>query len=180
MCKNASANVGELLNAIEPTVEGLLSVEGLTNTPEGQTIITEFKTAITAAENWQPGDDIAVATEALNAFNDGFQALPIPEDAKVLEGVIEGGVVIVLGIFEAHPATTATTATEDTAAPATAHIVDAHANVVAVTAATSAKVATLVPGFKPSIFHSPQSQYNSEWNKAVKKSGPKYAHLKVA
>ena len=44
-----------------------------------------------------------------------------------------------------------------------------HAASVAVD--TTAKVQTLVPGFKRSIFHSPESQYNKAWNDAVDQGG---------
>jgi hypothetical protein len=43
---------------------------------------------------------------------------------------------------------------------------------------TQAKVQSLVPGFKRSIWHSPESQYKTAWNNAVDAGGFPYT-LKV-
>jgi len=73
--------------------------------------------------------------------------------------------------------------TANSPAPAAPADIVAHdevqaAHVAETVATTTAKVQTLVPGFKRSIWHSPESQYKSAWNKAVE-AGSYPATLKV-
>lgn len=175
MCKNASGTAASLLGAIEPTLKSLLAITGQTTTTNGIAAINAFDAAKAALSTWTPGTAPEVAVQALNAFTAVFAVLPIPEEAKLLEGIIVSGIDAVIAVVEANsPAPAAPAPTEGAAS--TEELQANHAFSVAATA--EAKVATQIPGFKRSKFHSADHQYKSEWNKAVEKAGPKYASLK--
>ena len=173
MCKNASKTAASLMAAIEPTIKSLLTLTGKINTPEGIAAIAAYDAALTALQNWQSGTGTQEVLELIGAFQTAFDALPLPANVEVLANIILAGVETVIGVVTAN----------SPAPPAPAGLV-AHAEVQAahqvdVATATAAKVQTLVPGFKRSIFHSPESQYKSTWNKAID-AGEFDATLKVA
>jgi hypothetical protein len=84
----------------------------------------------------------------------------------VLGNIILAGIETVIGVVTANsPAPVAP-------ADATASWEERQAmHQAAVSADTTAKVQSLVPGFKRSIWHTPAHQYNEAWNKAVVAGG---------
>lgn len=176
MCQSALEQVGALATALEPDLVDFETAIGVSGTTSGQAAITAFDTLAADLKNWTPGSSTGqTVEEAVAAFNDVFQTLPIPTEAKGIEGVIEAGVAVILGFVVAHPPTT------PAAAPADSNLSPADtlaAHQAETVAAVTAKVQKLVPGWKLSKFHTAVHQYRSEMNKAVSKAGPKYASLK--
>jgi hypothetical protein len=172
MCKDATNTASSLMAAIEPDLVNLLTLLGVATTPDGAAAITAFNAAQAALAAWTPGTTAQTVVEALNAFSTVFDVLPIPEDAKALEGVIEAGIVAIIAVVTANspapPAAAGTATAEETQA--------LHA--LSVSDDATAKVSKLVPGFKRSHFHGAAHQYKQAWNGAVEKSGPKYASIK--
>jgi hypothetical protein len=172
MCKNATATAASLMKAIEPTIQSILTLTGQANTQAGLAAIAAYNAALTALENWQSGTDATEVLELIgalqSALNAVFTAVPISPELQALINVILAGVETVIGVLTANsPAPPAETGTDIGATQAAApHDVQA-AHQAFVAADTTAKVQALVPGFKRSIFHSPESQYKSAWNKAV-------------
>ena len=56
MCKNAASTAASLMSAIEPTLVDLLTFLGLAGTPNGQAALKAYNAAVTALQNWQPGN----------------------------------------------------------------------------------------------------------------------------
>lgn len=166
MCKNAQGTAATLMAAIEPTLKSLLALAGVDPT----NFITQYDLALQAIQNWKSGTSAEVALEAIAAFQTAFNALPLPDTYKILANIILAGVETVIGVLSANsPVPNAPQAGDPVAGDADAapdEVITAHYQAgVAVT--TTAKVTALVPGFKRSIWHSPESQYKDAWNKAV-------------
>lgn len=175
MCKNATSTASSLMVAIRPTLVSFLTLEAVPAT-EAATVLAAYDTAQADVANWTPGTAAQTVVEAVNAADSVFQTLPVPEVDKALAGIISAGFTAVIAVIEANsPA--AVPADSTPGVPATPEEAQA-AHVVHVVTNATAKVATLVPGFKHSIWTSPAHQYKNEWNKAVAAGGARYAHLK--
>lgn len=163
MCQNAVKTTADLLVAEEPTLKGLLEYVGLLNTPDGQAVITAFDAAVTVLQGWTSGTAAQNVLQALAGFQTVFDTLPLPATVTTLANIILAGVETVIGIVTANsPAPVAT----PPSATATTEEVQAHWQAHTIEQ-TSAKVQTLVPGFKRSIWHTAAHQYKSTWNKTV-------------
>jgi hypothetical protein len=161
MCVNATKTAGALLAGIKPTIVAILAATGLTNTAGGLALIAAFTAAQTALQNWVSGTAAQDVIEALTAIQTVFSALPLPATVLLFSKIILGGIIAVIGIVTAN-----------SPAPAPPVGFDAHEDTqvmhqAEVAASTAAQVEALVPGFKRSIFHSPESQYKKAWNDAV-------------
>ena len=173
MCKAADKTVGALMTAIEPTLKSFLADLGIATTPEGVAAINAYDAALAAVEAWVPGSTSADVIQVINAFTQVFNTLPVPQEFKVFADLITAGIVTVIGVITGNsPAPTAP-------ADATASAEELSASHALDTAkATEETVQALVPGFKRSLFHSPASQYTSQWNKDADAAGK--PELKVA
>jgi hypothetical protein len=150
MCKNATKTAASLMAAIEPTIKSLLAATGQLNTPNGVAAMNAYDAALAAIQAWQSGTTAQNVLELINAFQTVFAALPLPPSVELYTAVI--------AILTANsPAPVGVGGHAETQAMHQAFVA----------ADASAKVAVLVPGFQRSIFHSPESQYNKEWNNAV-------------
>lgn len=166
MCKNATTTAASLMKAIQPSIVSLLTLEGLTNTPDGIAAMNAYDAALTAVENWQSGTTAQNVLQAIGDFQTVFNTLPLPAADAALANIILAGVEAVIGVIAANapaPATPtgATAAEEETVAMYQ----------MSVAKSTEAKVLALVPDFKRSIWHSAAHQYQSVWNKAVDAGG---------
>jgi len=162
MCTNAVKTAASLLEAIEPTIVSLLTETKLINTPEAQTLMTEYQNVLTAIQNWTPGTPAQEALELLGIFQTAVNALPIPSEYLTLFNIILAGIETVIGVLTANsPAPAPAVATF--AAPEEAQALH-QANVIA---ATAAKIQALVPSFTRSIWHTAAAQYKNAWNSAV-------------
>jgi len=158
MCQNATKTAATLMAAIEPTLKALLTFTGLINTPQGIAAMNAYNAALVALQNWQSGTAAQTVLELIAAFQSVFNVLPIPAELATLVNIILAGVETVIGVLTANsPAPVGVGGHAETQAMHQAFVA----------ADASAKVAVLVPGFQRSIFHSPESQYNKEWNNAV-------------
>lgn len=176
MCTNAVKTAGDLMAAEEPTLKALLTETNLLNTPDGQSAIAAYDAALTAVQGWTSGTDAQEVIEVIGDFQTVFATLSIPPEYEVLGNLILGGVVTVIGVLTANsPAPAAAAPADATIEPEDLQT----AHQTATIADTTAKVQTLVPGFKPSIWHTPAKQYKNEWNKTVEENGLP-ATLKVA
>jgi hypothetical protein len=181
VCKNAQATAYALFSAAEPEFDGLLTLVGVATTPAGQAAETAYDNALADLKNWTPGTTDTEIIELIGDVNTEFQALPLPQDAKTLAGLITGAITAVLGILNAN--TTAPAAV--TAAPELAeHIQTLHAHAVATD--TETKVFALT-GYRPSMITKAKvmmgdhgaiaSEWKNQWKKGVAESDPKYASL---
>ena len=173
MCVNATKTAASLMAAIEPTIKSLLTETNLISTPEGIAAMKAYDAALLALQSWKSGTTAQNVLQLIGDFQTVFNALPLPTTVSVLANIILAGIETVIGVLTANsPAPAApvgaSLAAEDAQAFHQAHVA----------AETSAKVAVLVPGFKRSIFHSPESQYTKAWNGAVA-SGGFPANMKV-
>jgi hypothetical protein len=151
--------------AIEPTIKSLLTLTGIINTPQGIAAMAAYNAALTALQGWQSGTAAQTVLELMAAFQSVFNTLPIPATYQVLVNIILAGIETVIGVLTAN-----------SPAPAAPVGVKAHADTQAMHASfvamdTTSKVEALVPGFKRSIWHSPESQYNKAWDNAVTTGG---------
>lgn len=177
MCKAANVTAANLMAAIEPTLKNLLKFAGV-DPIVSTTVFTEYDTALAAIQAWAPGTAAEDILELLEAFDAGFNALPVPATFKDLANIILAGITTVIGVIQANsPAPVIGNAPGPSEAATPEGIMGHYQADVA--AATSAKVTLLVPGFKRSIWHTPESQYKQAWNKQVDASGLD-AGLKVA
>jgi hypothetical protein len=151
--------------AIEPTIISLLTESNVINTPNGQAAIAAYDAALTAIQNWQSGTTAQNVLQLIADFQKVFNTLPIPTKYVTLVNIILAGVEAVIAVIAANsPA-------PDPPAGVVVHA-DTQAMHQAATAADAqAKIQKLVPGFKRSIFHSPESQYKGAWDKAVDAGG---------
>jgi hypothetical protein len=173
MCQNATKTAATLMAAIEPTIKALLTEADLINTSAGIAAMNAYDAALSAVKNWQSGTNAQDILQLIGDFQAVFNTLPIPSKYLSLVNIILAGVETVIGVLTAN-----------SPAPAPPAGVVAHEETQAmhqadVVAKTTVKVQALVPGYKRSIWHSPESQYKSEWNKAVV-SGEFPANLKTA
>jgi hypothetical protein len=168
MCQNAVKNVAALLAAEEPSIKSLLAATGQTSTPLGLSIIASYNAALTALQSWVPGTPAQDALQAVTDLQIAFNGLSplLPANLVLFANIVLGGIEAVIGILVGN-------------SPAPAPVVDpgqpaivphentqaAHEAATAIDTAT--KVQALVPGFKMSIFHTPQVQYVKTWNDAV-------------
>jgi hypothetical protein len=104
--------------------------------------------------------------ELITAFQTVYNSLPIPSEYLVLGNIILAGIETVIGVVTANSPAPAAPA-DATASPEELQAM----HQAAVSADTTAKVQSLVPGFKRSIWHTPAHQYNEAWNKAVVAGG---------
>ena len=170
MCPNAQKTAADLMAAIEPTLKLLIQFSGI----DGTTIFAEYDAALAAVKAWTPGTSSEEVLQILTDLDTAFNALPVPDSYKDLANIILAGIATVIGVIQANsPAPAAPV--DATAVP---ELAQAHFQ-ADVAASTAAKVTLLVPGFKRSIWHTPESQYKSAWNKQVDASGLD-AGLKVA
>jgi hypothetical protein len=172
MCKNATTQVANLLAAVKPTLDALLSITGVPAATIAN-VDAAYSAAQAALANWQPGTTSATIDQALNALLSVVQALSniIPPEAETLLTIVIAGIEGVIAIVTANNKTSP----EDQAKVADAGV---------------AKVQASVPEFKLGFFdkakaelgdtHVAANKYKSEWNKAVAKADPKYASLKAA
>ena len=165
MCKNATKTAYNLAVAIEPTIKLLLNATGLGNTDNGIAAMKAFDALLAALQTWQSGTSAQNVLQVIADFQEVWNTLPIPTQYVSLGNIIIAGVETVIGVISANsPAP---------AAPAGVELHEEHQAMyaMAVAAHTTVKVQALVPGFKRSIWHSPESQYVSTWNKAVEEEG---------
>jgi hypothetical protein len=160
MCKNATATAASLMEAIEPTIKALLTQTSLLNTPEGVAAINAYNAALVALQNWQSGTDAQNVLQLLAAFQAVFNTLPLPTSVQVLTNIILAGVETVIGVVTANSPAPLSSAEEIHSEVQASHQ-------VSVAIETAARVQVLVPGFKRSIFHSPEYQFKKTWNDAV-------------
>jgi hypothetical protein len=179
MCVNAQKTAGDLLAAIEPTINSLLTEANLANTTEGKAAVAAYDSAVTDLQDWTPGTPATEVLKVIEDFQIAFNALPLPTTVQTLTNIILAGVETVIGVITANSPAPAAPATTTAAGPLVAHADVQAAHQVEVVAATTAKVQTLVPGFKRSVWHSAATQYKNTWNDAVKK-GKFPATLKAA
>ena len=165
MCQKAAQTAASVMGAIEPTLKSLLTATGLINTPDGQAAIAAYDAALTALKGWQSGTPAQDVIQLIGDFEDLFNALPVPDNVKLFANIILAGISTVIGILTANsPAPIAPEDAENVAEPhEQTAMFQAH-----VAVKTAARVEELVPGFRRSYFHSPESQYKKAWNDAVK------------
>jgi hypothetical protein len=157
MCKNATKSAAALMAAIEPTIKSLLAATGQLNTPNGIAAMNAYDAALLAIQNWTPGTTAQNVLELITAFSTVFATLPLPPNVQLYVSTITAGIKIVIAILTANsPAPVGLAVHAETQAMHQA----------AVAADAEAEVRALLPGFKRSIFHSPESQYNTAWNNA--------------
>lgn len=167
MCQNAAPTAASLMQAIEPTIVSLLTLENLTNTTNGIAAITAYKEALIALQNWKQGTTAQNVLQLIGDFQTVFNTLPIPPTAQTLANIILAGVEAVIGVVTANsPVPTPAPASANASAEETTASYQAQ-----VAAETEAKVAALVPDFKRSIWHSAAHQYKGVWNNAVASGG---------
>jgi hypothetical protein len=99
-------------------------------------------------QNWVPGTTAQNVLQLITAFTAVFDTLPLPPNVALYVNIITAGITAVIAILTAN-------------SPAPASLLGAHEETqamhqAAVAADAAAKVAVLVPGFKRSIFHSPE------------------------
>ncbi len=161
MCKNAQGTASALFIAIIPTIKSLMAIAGVS--ADTQTQVIQTLNEISAdIQNWKQGttaDNIIQALQDVSALLSGV----IPPNYAVLLNVVIAGITAVIAVLKAN-------------SPAPISQLGAHPEAQAmhqadVAATASAKVTELVPGFKRSIFHSPESQYDKAWNGAVDEGG---------
>ena len=184
MCKNATQTAAALMTAIEPDLKSLLTLLGIASTPNGASAIAAYDAALAAVKAWVPGTTAQTVVEAIDAFTQVFNVLPIPADAKTLATLIASGVEAVIAVLTANSPAPVSTSSETPEVTAAAQ--EIHAHTVAVKAETKIEAAT---GYKPSMVTKAKvmlgdhgaiaGQWKSQWKKAVAKSAPKYAALAV-
>jgi hypothetical protein len=170
MCKNATATAASLLQAIEPTIQSILTLTGQSSTTAGLAAIAAYNAALTALENWKSGTAAQTVLELVGAIqtalNAVFTSVTVSPAIQTLLNVIFAGIEAVIGVITANSPAPAAPAGSTAAAD---DLQALHQADVAVN--TQAKVQSLVPGFKRSIWHSPESQYKTAWNNAVDAGG---------
>lgn len=170
MCQNANKTVAALMAAIEPTLKSLLTFAGIAGTTEAQAAIAAYDAALTAVQNWQSGTTAQNVLELIGDFQTVFASLPLPPTVEALANIILAGIETVIGVLTANSPAPAAPAPGDPvvgdAEAASGEEITAMRQ-AHVAADTAAKVQTLVPGFKRSMWHSPESQYKKAWNDAV-------------
>jgi hypothetical protein len=171
MCQNATKTAASLMAAIEPTIKSLLTEANLLNTPDGIAAMNAYDAALAALQVWKSGTTAQNVLELIGDFQTVFNTLPIPAQYLTLTNIILAGIETVIGVLTANspapPVDDVTAASATVAGPDELQAM----HQAAVAADTTAKVQALVPGFKHSIWHSPESQYKKAWNGAVDSGG---------
>jgi len=166
MCQNAVKNVAALLAAEEPSLKAVLAATGQTSTPLGVSILASYNAALTSLQGWTPGTPAQDVLQAVTDFQELFDTLPLPPNLELFGNLILGATEAVLGILVGNsPAPTPVV--DPGNPPLVAHENTQAAHEAQTAIETAAKVKALVPDFKMSIFHTPQSQFVSQWNKDV-------------
>ncbi|MHB1957028.1 MAG: hypothetical protein ACYCOU_25205 [Sulfobacillus sp.] len=175
MCKSATTTAVSLMQAIEPSVVSILTLENLTNTPQGLAAMAAYKAALVALQGWKSGTTAQNVLQLIGDFQTVFNTLPLPPADAALANIILAGVEAVIGVITANspaPVTSVPVAAVATEEESTAMYQ------MQVAKDTEAKVMALVPDFKRSIWHSPASQYTKTWNEAVAAGGfPPSLHI---
>jgi hypothetical protein len=168
MCANAQKTIVDLMGEIESTILAIGTELNIENTPQFQLVIKLYNDALTAIQNWTSGTAAQDIIEILNDLQTAVSDLPIPTTIQTLVNIILAAVATVVAILTANspnptpiPAD-ANASPEETTAAYQAEVMKA----------AEAKVQTLAPGFKRSIWHSAASQYKTTWNNAVKGKFP--------
>lgn len=176
MCTNATKTAAELMAAIKPTLESLLSDTSLLNTPEGQAAIAAFDAAETAVGNWQTGSPAENVLELVMDFQSVFNTLPLPADVEEFTNLILGGVEAVIGVLEGNGTLPAVAEVPADADATPEELMQLHQEETV--AKTTAKIQVLVPGFKRSKWQKASTQYTNYWNSTAEKANK--PQLKVA
>lgn len=166
MCTKAAQTAASLLKAIEPSLTSLLEYLGLTNTPDGEAVITSYNAAVAALDSWQSGTVAQNVLQLIGDFQTVFNTLPLPATVLSLTNIILAGVEAVIGVITANSPAPAAPASSTAEPELTQALFQAH-----VAKQTEANVTALVPSFKRSLFHSAAHQYQSTWNKEVETKG---------
>jgi hypothetical protein len=167
MCQKAAATAASLMQAIEPTIVSLLTLENLNNTANGIAAISAYNAALAALQNWKQGTPAQNVLQLIGDFQIVFNTLPIPATAQALANIILAGVEAVIGVVTANSPV-------PTPAPASANASEEETTAsyqAQIAAQTEAAVAKLVPNFKRSIWHSAAHQYKGVWNSEVETGG---------
>jgi len=174
MCQKAAETAAAVMAGIEPTFLSILNLEGLTTTTNGAAAIAAYNAALKALQNWQSGTPSQDVVQLLVAFQTIFSTLPLPPEIVTFVNIILGGVVTVIGIVKANSSVPVAIAPDTLKGSSTVAVGEAaspeetkamyQAQVIH---DTTEQVATLVPTFKRSFFHSPAAQYKKAWNDAV-------------
>jgi uncharacterized protein GlcG (DUF336 family) len=88
MCQNAVKTAASMMSSIEPTLVNLLTLLGISTTPDGAAAINAYNAAEKAVAAWKPGTPSQDVVQAIDAFTAVFDKLPIPADGKLLADVI--------------------------------------------------------------------------------------------
>jgi hypothetical protein len=176
MCENATKTAAELMAAIEPTLQSLLTFTGLASTPQGEAAVAAYNAALTALQNWQSGTAAENVIALIGDFQTVFATLPVPEEVSTLVDLISAGVIVVIRVVTGNSPAPAASVMEAVAAGATPEAAQKAHEAHQIAEAT-AEVQKLVPEFKPSVWksilpgHSPADQYRKAWKQAVEKGG---------
>jgi len=165
MCQNAEKKVYDLGVVVEASLKSLLGALNLLTTEAGTTVINAFDAILADLKIWQSGSTAQNIIQLLTDFQGLLSQLPIRSEYVVLLNIVLGGVEAIIGMLTGNspaPAPEGVEVAPDTIDPDTQ---EAHA--VTVAATTAAKINVLVPDFKPSVWHTPATQYNTAWNNAV-------------
>jgi hypothetical protein len=166
MCPNPKQTAINLISAVEETLVSLGNEAGVSNNPIFETAINEMTVTVTAIQNWTPGNVGQDAVQVINVLESAVTTLSqtVPSLAPYVNEInlILAGIAAVVGVITANSAAPAPTETTTATPEESKAMFQAH-----VVADTSAKVQALVPGFKRSIWHTPESQYKKAWNEAV-------------
>jgi hypothetical protein len=165
MCQNAQKTLVNLMAAIEPSIIALGNQVGISSNPLFKNVITAYNAALTVIENWKSGTVAQDVIQVLNDLQSAVSLLPIPTNLQMLLDLILGGVATVIAVVTANspaptpiPTLAGDATVEETQAMHQAQVI----------AELTAKLQTLAPNFKRSIFHSAATQYKNAWNDAVK------------
>lgn len=174
MCQQAAQTAAAVMAGIEPTFKSVLALEGLTNTSNGIAAINAYNAALVALQDWKTGTASQNVVQLITDFQSLFSALPLPPTIIMFTNIILGGIVTVIGIVKANSpvpvAIAADTRAGSSAVPVGEASTEEETKVMyqaQIIHDTTLQVATLVPTFKRSFWHSPASQYKKAWNDAV-------------
>lgn len=170
MCSNPKASAVAALGAIRPLLSTFMSFENVPADTQA-TVLAAYDAATTDVANWVPGSTAQTVAQAIQALDDVFNTLPVPDAEKALAGVIDAAILGVLAIIEGN-----NTTDKNEQASIVAHAV------------------TAINAKAPGSFHyhkgvfaafeaGPAKQIHDAWNKKVDdyvKIDPKYAALKIA
>lgn len=174
MCPNPQGTAYGVMVGLRPEIVNILTLEGVANTTEATTVLSEYDVSANAIKNWKAGSAADDVLQVIAVFQAAVAALGplLPIQDALLVNAILAAVAVVIGIIKANsPAPPAPAESTVSAEENQFH----HANVVR--QETEDQVEALVPGFKVSRFHTAESQAHAVWNKAAEASG--HPDLKV-